>query len=541
MTFAAPGRSASGESAVLRAERSSYHYRGQGTDQSDLKNRTKEIAETRVRYGYRRIHVLLRREGWVINGKRVYRLYKELGSQLRRKAPRRRVKAKLREGRCAASRVNDVWAMDFVHDQLATGPKLRILTVVDTYSRFSPAVVPRFQFRAPDVTEVLEYVPGRFRVVRHVRPKLACGRCDAISQAPAPSLPIPRGRAGPNLLAHVVVSKFADHLPLYRQSRIYAREGVDLNRSTLADWLGQVSWLLQPLVDRIADHVMTSPKLHADDTPVPVLAPGTGKTATGRLWVYLRDNRRWRPSDRPAALFRYSPDRKGDHPREHLRTFASFLQADAYAGFERLYAPDRQPGLITPVACWAHARRKLHDVYKADPHSVAAVGLKLIRELYDVERGIACDPADDRRKARKLSRLRALDFFAWADGVLAQISARSPLAEALRYAVKLKPQLLAYTEDGRLEIDNNLAENALRGIAVGRKNWLFAGADCGGERAAAIYSLLETAKLNDVNPQAWLADILDQIGKGHPISRIDELLPWNWTHMRGIVSNSGGK
>jgi hypothetical protein len=298
---------------------------------------------------------------------------------------------------------------------------------------------------------------------------------------------------------------------------------------------------LQPLVDRIADHVMTSPKLHADDTPVPVLAPGTGKTATGRLWVYLRDNRRWRPSDRPAALFRYSPDRKGDHPREHLRTFASFLQADAYAGFERLYAPDRQPGLITPVACWAHARRKLHDVYKADPHSVAAVGLKLIRELYDVERGIACDPADDRRKARKLSRLRALDFFAWADGVLAQISARSPLAEALRYAVKLKPQLLAYTEDGRLEIDNNLAENALRGIAVGRKNWLFAGADCGGERAAAIYSLLETAKLNDVNPQAWLADILDQIGKGHPISRIDELLPWNWTHMRGIVSNSGGK
>ena len=330
------------------------------------------------------------------------------------------------------------------------------------------------------------------------------------------------------VLEYVVVSKFADHLPLYRQSRIYAREGVDLSRSTLADWMGQVSWLLQPLVDRIADHVMTSPKLHADDTPVPVLAPGTGKTATGRLWVYLRDNRRWRPSDRPAALFRYSPDRKGERPREHLRAVAGFLQADAYAGFERLYAHDRQPGLIMPVACWAHARRKLHDVYKADPHSVAAEGLKLIRTLYDVERGIACDPADDRRKARKLSKLRALDFFAWADGVLAQVSARSPLAEALRYAVKLKPQLLAYTEDGRLEIDNNLAENALRGIAVGRKNWLFAGADCGGERAAAMYSLLETAKLNGVNPQAWLADVLDQIGNGHPINRIDELLPWNW-------------
>ena len=294
------------------------------------------------------------------------------------------------------------------------------------------------------------------------------------------------------------VSKFADHLPLYRQSQIYAREGVNLSRSTLADWLGQVSWLLQPLVDRIAAHVTASPKLHADDTPVPVLAPGTGKTATGRLWVYLRDNRRWRPSDKPAALFRYSPDRKGERPREHLKAFTGFLQADAYAGFERLYDPDRKPGPITPVACWAHARRKLHDVYQADPSSVAAEGLRMIRGLYEVERGIAQDPHDDRRKARKLSKLTALDFFAWADGVLGQVSARTPLAEALRYAVRLKPALLAYTEDGRLEIDNNLAENALRGIAVGRKNWMFAGADCGGERAAAMYSLLETAKLNGV-------------------------------------------
>ena len=256
-----------------------------------------------------------------------------------------------------------------------------------------------------DVTEVLEYVPARFQVMRYVRPKLACTRCDAISQALAPALPVPRGRAGPGLLAHVVVSKFADHLPLYRQSQIYAREGVDLSRSTLADWLGQVSWLLQPLVDRIATHVMASPKLHADDTPVPVLAPGTGKTATGRLWVYLRDNRRWRPSDKPAALFRYSPDRKGEHPREHLKAFTGFLQADAYAGFERLYDPDRKPGPITPVACWAHARRKLHDVFQADPSSVAAEGLRKIRDLYEVERGIVQDPHDDRRKARKLSKL----------------------------------------------------------------------------------------------------------------------------------------
>lgn len=380
-----------------------------------------------------------------------------------------------------------------------------------------------------DVTEVLEYVPGRFRVVRHVRPKLSCNRCDAISQAPAPALPVPRGRAGPGLLAHVIVSKFADHLPLYRQSQIYAREGVEISRSTMADWLGQASWLLQPLVDKIADHVMASVKLHADDTPVPVLAPGTGKTATGRLWVYLRDNRRWSPLDKPATLFRYSPDRKGERPREHLKTFAGFLQADAYAGFERLYAPNREPGRITPVACWAHARRKLNDVYKADPNSVALKGLRMIRELYEVERQTEREPADFRRKARAASKLKALDFFAWAEDVLSKASARSPLAEALRYAVKLKPQLLTYTQDGRLEIDNNPAENALRGICLGRKNWLFAGADCGGERAAAIYSLLETAKLNEVNPQAWLADVLERIGKGHPINRIDELLPWKWS------------
>ena len=379
-----------------------------------------------------------------------------------------------------------------------------------------------------DVTEVLEYVPGRFRVVRHVRPKLSCNRCDAISQAPGPALPVPRGRAGPGLLAHVIVSKFADHLPLYRQSQIYAREGVEISRSTMADWLGQASWLLQPLVDRIADHVMASVKVQADDTPVPVLAPGTGKTATGRLWVYLRDNRRWSPLDKPAALFRYSPDRKGERPREHLKTFAGFLQADAYAGFERLYASDRKPAPITPVACWAHARRKINDVYKADTHSAAGKGLLMIRELYEIERQIAGEPADIRCRARKASLLKAMDFFAWADDVLSKASARSPLAEALRYAVKLKPQLLAYTQDGRLEIDNKPAENALRGIAVGRKNWMFAGADCGGERAAAMYSLLETAKLNGVNPQEWLADVLDRIGKGHPINRIDELLPWNW-------------
>ena len=380
-----------------------------------------------------------------------------------------------------------------------------------------------------DVTEVLEYVPGRFKVMRHIRPKLACKKCDAISQAPAPSLPIPRGLAGPGLLAHVMVSKFADHLPLYRQSAIYAREGIDLSRSTLADWVGQVSWLLQPLVEAIGAHIMASIKVHADDTPVRVQAPGTGKTKTGRLWVYVRDNRSWRPSEPAAALYHYSPDRKGERPRAHLKSFAGYLQADGYAGFEQLYSPGRQPGDIREVACWAHVRRKLHDVYLADPKSLAAgSALRTIQALYEIERQIAHDPPEDRRTARKASKLKILAFFATAEGTLAKISARTPLALALRYALNRRKALLRYAGDGRLEIDNNRAENAIRGIAVGRKNWLFAGADCGGERAAAIYTLIETAKLNQVNSQVWLTDVLDRIGNGHPINRIDELVPWVW-------------
>jgi transposase len=390
-----------------------------------------------------------------------------------------------------------------------------------------------------DVTEILEYVPGRFKVVRHVRPKLACKKCDAISQAPAPSLPIPRGLAGPGLLAHVMVSKFADHLPLYRQSAIYAREGMDLSRSTLADWVGQVSWLLQPLVDAIGTHVMASIKVHADDTPVRVQAPGTGKTKTGRLWVYVRDNRSWRPTEPPAALYLYSPDRKGERPRAHLKAFAGFLQADGYAGFEQLYAPGRRPGDIHEVACWAHVRRKINDVFVADPKSLTAHSvLRAIQELYEIERRIVSEPSDDRRKARKASKLKILDFFVSAEATLAKISARTPLALALRYALNRREALLRYTDDGRLEIDNNRAENAIRGIAIGRKNWLFAGADCGGERAAAIYTLIETAKLNNVNPQIWLADVLDRIGKGHPINRIDELLPWVWTLEHSARPNS---
>lgn len=270
-------------------------------------------------------------------------------------------------------------------------------------------------------------------------------------------------------------------------------------------------------------------RVHVDDTPVRVQAPGTGKTKTGRLWVYVRDNRSWRPSEPAAALYHYSHDRKGERPRAHLKSFAGYLQADGYAGFEQLYVPGRRPGDIHEVACWAHVRRKLHDVYVVDPKSLAAgSALRAIQALYEIERQIAHDPPDDRRTARKVSKLKILEFFATAEATLAKISARTPLALALCYALNRREALLRFTGDGRLEIDNNRAENAIRGIAIGRKNWLFAGADCGGERAAAIYTLIETAKLNHVNLQVWLTDVLDRIGKGHPINRIDELLPWMW-------------
>jgi transposase len=379
-----------------------------------------------------------------------------------------------------------------------------------------------------DVTEILEYTPARFHVIRHVRPKVACKACDHIAQAKAPPNVIPRGRAGPKLLAHILVSKFADHLPLYRQSVIYKREGVDLNRSTIADWVGQAAWLLQPLVDHIGKHVFDADKIHTDDTTVKVLDPGRGKTKTGRLWVYKRDNRSWHSADPPAAIYYYSPDRKSAHPQAHLGKYKGFLQADAYAGYAQLYDLGRKAGPIVEVGCWAHARRKLYEVWEADRQSIAAQGLEIIKALYALEDTIRGAALETRQAERQKSNILVNDFFEWAEAVLAQISVRSALAGALHYAVGRKQALLRFTEDPRLEIDNNSAENSMRGIAIGRKNYLFAGADVGGERAAAIYSLIETARLNGLDPQAWLGDVLERIAHGHTINRIEELLPWNW-------------
>jgi transposase len=375
-----------------------------------------------------------------------------------------------------------------------------------------------------DVSEMLEYVPASFFVVRHVRPKLSCTKCDQIVQAAAPTRPIERGVAGPGLLAHVLVSKYADHLPLYRQSEIYARHGVELERSTLADWVGGSSQLLEPLIEVLRRYVVAASKLHADDTPVPVLAPGNGKTKTGRLWTYVRDDRPAGDTAAPAVWFAYSPDRKGEHPEQHLRTFRGALQADAYAGFNQLYQED---GRIQEVACWAHVRRKFYDLQQAHASPIASEALERIAALYAIEKEIRGRPPDERQQVRT-TRARPLlqSFQEWFEVSLTKLSRKSETTAAIRYALGLWEALKRYCDDGRLEIDNNAAERALRVVALGRKNYLFAGSDTGGERAAAIYSLIGSAKLNGLDPEAYLSEILTRIAD-HPITRIEELLPWN--------------
>ena len=373
-----------------------------------------------------------------------------------------------------------------------------------------------------DVTEVLEYVPGRFEVIRHVRPAYSCRSCEAMCQAPMPSLPIERGRPGPGLLAHVLVSKYADHLPLYRQSEIYAREGVELDRATMAAWVGKAATLMRPLLDALTRHVMSAERLHADDTPVPVLAPGAGRTKTGRLWVYARDDCPFAGTAPPAVLYRYTPDRRGEHPWAHLAGFRGILQADGYAGFAGLYLG----GHVQEAACWAHARRKLHDVYEATKSPLAHEALTRIAALYAIEHNIrGCPPAERQQVRQTRSAPLIEDLHAWFTATLRRIPGKSALAAAIRYSLARWNALTLPLRDGRACLDNNSAERAIRPVALGRKNYLFAGSDSGGERAATIYSLITTAKLNGRDPEAYLRAVLTRIAD-HPVNRVADLLPW---------------
>ena len=377
-----------------------------------------------------------------------------------------------------------------------------------------------------DVTEELEYVPGRFIVNRIVRPRLACSGCERFTQAPLPSRPIERGRPGPGLLAHVLVSKYADHLPLYRQSQIFERDGLDLDRSTLADWVGKstaLTALLEPLAEAIGRHVRAGKAIVVDDTPVRMLAPGTGRTQTARLWTYGRDERPWSSTTPPAAWYRFSSDRKSQHPKDHLAGFCGWMHADGYAGFEEL---DRT-GSLREVACLAHVRRKFVDVHRAQSSPIADEAIRRIAQLYSIEAEARGSPSD-RRVAIRQARARPVfeDLETWLAAQLPAISGKSPLATAIRYALARMARLRPYLEHGLLEIDNNTAERGMRAVALGRKNYLFVGSKAG-KAAAIAYTLIETAKLNGVDPQAWLADTLARLPE-HKITRINELLPGAW-------------
>ncbi len=375
-----------------------------------------------------------------------------------------------------------------------------------------------------DITEELEYVPGRFVVNQIIRPRAACTRCEAIQQAPMPSRPIERGRPGPGLLAHVLVSKYADHLPLYRQSQIYGREGVELDRSTMADWVGKSTALLEPLADAIGKIVRNGQALFADDTPVKMLAPGTKKTQTARIWAYVRDERPWDGPAPPCAWYQFTVDRKGEHPVSHLSGYRGWVHADGYAGFNGVFGADK----ADEMACMAHVRRKFVDVFTAQGSSIAEEAIKRIAQLYAVEKE-ARGKAPEERVALRKAKAEIIfdDLEIWLHAQLPKISGKSPLAQAIRYALNRMPKARPYLDNGFLELDNNSAERAMKPVALGRKNWMFAGSQRGGKAMAIAFTLLETAKLNRVDPQAWLTWVLERIAD-HKINRLDGLMPWNY-------------
>jgi transposase len=391
-----------------------------------------------------------------------------------------------------------------------------------------------------DVTETLEVIPRAWKVIQTVREKFSCRDCEKITQPPAPFHVVPRGWAGPSFLAMLLFEKYGQHQPLNRQAERFAREGVPLSVSTLADQVGAASFALMPIFRLIEAHVFAAERVHGDDTTVPVMAKG--KTDTGRLWDYVRDDRPFGGADPPAVVFYYSRDRRGEHPQAHLASWSGILQADAYAGYFELYAPNRQPGLILEAGCFAHARRKFFELADVEGaarkksrgertgpiYPIALEAVQKLDALFDVERGINGKTPAERLAARQeLSAPLIAELHDWLNAQLAKLSRNHDLAKAINYMLRRWDSFTRFLVDGRVCLTNNAAERALRCVPLGRKAWLFCGSDRGGQRAAIMFSLIQSCRLNDLDPQAWLADVLARIA-GHPANRLGDLLPWNW-------------
>ena len=409
----------------------------------------------------------------------------------------------------------------------------RIEVTVDLDDKACPCCKGQLHRIGEDISERLDILPVRFRVLVTRRPKYACRSCEeVVVQAPAPARLIASGLPTEATVAHVLVSKYADHLPLYRQAQIYGRQGINLDRSTLADWVGRAAWHLRPVHERLLAHIRASQKIFADETTAPVLDPGRGRTKTGQLWAYARDDRPWGGADPPVVAYVYAPDRKAERPKAHLDGFRGVLQVDGYAGYRALAGRSD----VQLAFCWAHVRRRFYELAAAGPAPIASEALQRIAELYEIEKGIRGRQADERREVRKeKTRPLIVALETWLREKLALISQKTKLAEAIRYVLSRWEGLTRFIDDGRIEIDSNVVERAIRPIALSRKNALFAGSDGGGEQWAIIASLIETCKLNNVDPQAYIADVLAKIVNGHPNSRIDDLMPWAYISQETLL------